>query len=697
MRADRKLGKGTKLFAMKTKWLLYILWSVFSLRIANATFGIYESSYVSRPVGRRNILKLGTSKGVGDTLKAHLSPTENRKSSLRIPSHTITFTTSQPTHEFKQSSSITYSSPQPRGQHRMLLSTPAPKSELGFASLPDVSVTCSSDDFVVRVKRAFYGFHADSEELTLGSTCKSNGVLMPYGDLLFAYSMTECDGKREMPPGYLIYKFVLHYAPQTTFPRDAHRVNIDIECRFQRYFHVYQRVVRPTWETPIVRKRLKGRTADFRIQLMDDVWSMPAKSQVYILGQTVHFQVSALHLPHGGKLFINHCYATTSSDPKTSRKLTVIDNFGCMRESQKNVGGSEFVLPNTDDTVRFSISAFQFTSDPDTPVFLHCKLHVTSNEYGPMHKFCTYKDNRWWALTGEDSVCDCCDSKCVTSKPRRAMVEGFASSEALLFSDQPSTPRGSVSQVRPSPVYDDEEYVWFETKLDGKIDEFDNPDHLPTFDGNNHGDEEEQSYSLFPEKEKQHVEEDEAVPLEGERSQVLQTVFTIGKIFRGAQGSGLRDTEITGEAPGLRAKEGEELTQDFPLESERVGLRERRPWEVGGPESMEEEASGENRWIHPQESSSMWSGVGDKSESQEEVVSQSTKEWGLRVGDEQLLELPKDEGGKGSEPEQRDEEGKTVPVISEALEEILGDNKGLVESTIDSGKDLPRVWYFKWR
>ncbi|KAK6304330.1 hypothetical protein J4Q44_G00249160 [Coregonus suidteri] len=77
---------------------------------------------------------------------------------------------------------------------------------------------------------------------------------------------------------------------------------------------------------------------------------------------------------------------------------------------------------------------------------------------------------------GEDSICDCCDSKCVKTKPRRAMMDGFASSGLLLLSDQLSTPKGGFPQVSPSPVNDDDEdVVWFETKMDGKMDEFDNP------------------------------------------------------------------------------------------------------------------------------------------------------------------------------------------------------------------------------
>lgn len=71
-----------------------------------------------------------------------------------------------------------------------------------FAYVPDVSVTCSTSDFVLRVKPAFYGLGAGADELTLGSTCRSNGVLRPYGDLLFTYPLTACDAVRHRVRGF---------------------------------------------------------------------------------------------------------------------------------------------------------------------------------------------------------------------------------------------------------------------------------------------------------------------------------------------------------------------------------------------------------------------------------------------------------------------------------------------------------------
>lgn len=82
--------------------------------------------------------------------------------------------------------------------------TPAARSPEGtqariqpdFGYVPDVSVTCSATNFVLRVKPGFYGLGADADELRLGGTCRSTGVLRPYGDLLFTYPLTACDAVR---------------------------------------------------------------------------------------------------------------------------------------------------------------------------------------------------------------------------------------------------------------------------------------------------------------------------------------------------------------------------------------------------------------------------------------------------------------------------------------------------------------------
>lgn len=132
-----------------------------------------------------------------------------------------------------------------------------------YSRLPDVSVTCSRSGFVLRVKKSFYGFSAIAEELTLGETCKSNGVLEPQNDLLFTYTLTDCQGEQQVSviskecslsiviyhcqimtriisnwkvfPDYVAYKYVLHYLPHSH--RNLlhyHRVSVGVECRHKR-------------------------------------------------------------------------------------------------------------------------------------------------------------------------------------------------------------------------------------------------------------------------------------------------------------------------------------------------------------------------------------------------------------------------------------------------------------------------------
>lgn len=130
-----------------------------------------------------------------------------------------------------------------------------------FAYVPDVSVTCSTSGFVLRVKPSFYGLGADADELTLGDTCRSNGLLRPYGDLLFTYPLVACDvvrhqvrsshvllqqlgllrpvptAARSRQPSldYLVYKYLLRYEPSPKrLQSRAHPIQIDIECRYPR-------------------------------------------------------------------------------------------------------------------------------------------------------------------------------------------------------------------------------------------------------------------------------------------------------------------------------------------------------------------------------------------------------------------------------------------------------------------------------
>ncbi|XP_037550589.1 zona pellucida sperm-binding protein 3 [Nematolebias whitei] len=414
---------------MKTKrW--FILFILFNFFLSVGTL----SSAAETLKQRRKVFKPGLQK----PKRLKLSAKAERKSPLRFPGGSSLLSHINWSRTFHSSSMVAPS-------------VGAGEPQADFAYVPDVSVTCSTTDFVVRVKPAFYGLGADAQELTLGSSCKSNGVLRPSGDLLFTYPLTECDGARELPPGYLVYKYVLHYeASPKRFPSRAQQLHVSIECHYERDHSVHQLAVQPTWQTVVLRKTLKGRPMDFQINFMDDSFTAHTKPQVYLLGQTVNIQVSAPHLPPGWKLYISSCYAAPSAS-KSSLKYTMIDNLGCMVDSKHEPGASQFVS-RTDSTLKFSLRAFQFTADPKTEVSIHCKLSVTTEGPDPVHKSCTYKSHRWEALIGHDSICECCESTCASSKPQRVLLEGFASSVPMQVSDQPYTEEHDFQPVSSSTV-----------------------------------------------------------------------------------------------------------------------------------------------------------------------------------------------------------------------------------------------------
>lgn len=275
---------------MKTKRHLYILWSVLSLGLLSCAVDTYEAQFTTK----KRVLKLGTPRS--QSVKQ-----SRTKSSQRSPTST--------------SSQRAY---RPRS---MRPEEPEAKIQSHFAYLPDVSVTCSTSDFVVRVKPAFYGLGADKEELKLGSSCRSNGVLRPYGDLLFTYPLTACDAVRQVrsvpfacrlplhnleitkPVSYLTvapWLSVLQIrAPLWAFTKALPQQSAQDQCghwmslskvrvvsqifssscvwkpdvynlqNLSRNHHVYQLTVKPTWKTAVVRKRLKGSASDFKMELMD--------------------------------------------------------------------------------------------------------------------------------------------------------------------------------------------------------------------------------------------------------------------------------------------------------------------------------------------------------------------------------------------------------------------------------------------
>lgn len=165
---------------MKTQRRVCVLWSLFTIVLLCFKADTYETPITRH---RRPSLKVGPPKPKLLKLSTVIySPTveEESGSPAVSPFRTRNFSPSSSTRPIDiQSDSV--------------------------AAQSDVSVTCSTAHFVLRVKPGFYGLDADVEELTLGGGCRSNGVLRPYGDILFNYPLTACDAIREVRCLYMLY------------------------------------------------------------------------------------------------------------------------------------------------------------------------------------------------------------------------------------------------------------------------------------------------------------------------------------------------------------------------------------------------------------------------------------------------------------------------------------------------------------
>ncbi|XP_041096653.1 uncharacterized protein LOC121308362 [Polyodon spathula] len=333
-------------------------------------------------------------------------------------------------------------------------------------AVSDVAVLCGESHMVVKVKKRFFGFGCTASQLSLGYNyeCQSNGVDRKTGDIVFTYSQSACGSKRSMPDGLVVYQNILRYVPnrRRSSIRRTHPLNIEIECRYPRFHHLYKLVFRPTWNPPAGIRTLKQ--SGFDLIPMNSAWTKGSLSNVYQLGQVINFQARGYPRKPGQKIFVHSCHATASPDSNSTPQYNVIDNYGCMVDSKIEASNSSFVPPRTRDTINFVVDAFQFNVKPSSKIYLHCILFLANSpQVTPGAKSCTYNriKKRWEELEGFNSVCTCCNSKCVGGA-LESLSEDLKSSGPLLFVgnevEDPLTEKQS-SFSQSSPLLDDSETV----------------------------------------------------------------------------------------------------------------------------------------------------------------------------------------------------------------------------------------------
>ncbi|XP_069051806.1 uncharacterized protein [Lepisosteus oculatus] len=299
-------------------------------------------------------------------------------------------------------------------------------------SLQDVSVSCADSDMVIRVKQNLYGFSSYDGRLTLGSNCGNNSMDPISGDLLFSYSLQECDSQRLMSPGYIAYRNVLHYVPSQRAQQDGvPRINVDIQCSYAWQEYYFDR---------------------FSLTLMNSAWTAASLANVYSMGDVLHFQARGYLQSRGERLFLKSCYATLSKDPQSLPQYSIIENYGCMN---KDLGvDSRFHSPRADDAIHFSVDTKELKVA--SKMYLHCVVFMSRWKAEPHTKSCSFNVVRkiWEDLEYARAVCDCCDTNC-TASPQTSIITDVVSTGPILIED---TPLKSKAPAR------DRGLLWFRVK-----------------------------------------------------------------------------------------------------------------------------------------------------------------------------------------------------------------------------------------
>uniref|UniRef100_A0A3Q1BCC7 ZP domain-containing protein n=1 Tax=Amphiprion ocellaris TaxID=80972 RepID=A0A3Q1BCC7_AMPOC len=121
------------------------------------------------------------------------------------------------------------------------------------------------------------------------------------------------------------------------------------------------------------------------------------------------------------RLYINKCFVTTSQDPNSHVKYTVIDNYGCMIDGKVTLQ-SKFLPANSKKVQKFSVGAFIFKNTASTTsqqhLYMHCEISMGPLSPTPTSKACNFNPatKKWVALYGKDCICACCDSTCSSGK-----------------------------------------------------------------------------------------------------------------------------------------------------------------------------------------------------------------------------------------------------------------------------------------
>ncbi|XP_055066959.2 zona pellucida glycoprotein 3d tandem duplicate 1 [Misgurnus anguillicaudatus] len=273
-----------------------------------------------------------------------------------------------------------------------------------------VEVWCGYSKVSVRVNKRLLGFRSSPGSFYLG-TCSASRS--DNGFIYFHYDLNQCDSSLTMMNGQIMYSNTIQYIPepQGTVIR-AVPLTLNIQCLYNRFHYSYKMGYLPVIREHMFYKSFES-SVKFTISVCNERWEILGENESFMLGEPMYFEVSAARIFEEERVFVDSCYATSSKDPNSTPKHSVIHNYGCMEDSRRDESLSRFIQRES-NFIRFSVDAFLLPQVTGTHFHLHCLVSVHNTTASVSAKSCTYNSitEMWEELYADASVCACCEATC---------------------------------------------------------------------------------------------------------------------------------------------------------------------------------------------------------------------------------------------------------------------------------------------
>ncbi|XP_072548636.1 zona pellucida sperm-binding protein 3d.2 isoform X1 [Salminus brasiliensis] len=226
-------------------------------------------------------------------------------------------------------------------------------------------VACNSKQMRVKVSRETL----DSVDAVRLGTCGVSWSTQQH--LFFLYDLQQCGTSTEIINNRVVYSNTLHYTPDETLGAagSPSSFSIPIQCHFNRFHYSYKVGFVPRAKTQRLLKPIKAQ-GGIMLTPHDAQWNRLNPSEGYVLGQPMYFEAEAGSVSEGERLFVQSCHVTVNSSRLSSPRVTIIDNYGCMIDSQSSAG-SRFMRSSRRNAVRFSVDAFVLRGKPSKVIEQH--------------------------------------------------------------------------------------------------------------------------------------------------------------------------------------------------------------------------------------------------------------------------------------------------------------------------------------